>query len=54
MTNPPMLEDISRLLLALAAGFGLLNHWFVRLPRTVGLLVIAFVASMGLIGRAAR
>lgn len=42
--------DLAALLLALAAAFGLLNHWFVRLPRTVGLLVIAFVASMGLIG----
>jgi len=41
--------DLAALLLALAAGFGLANYWFVRLPQTVGLLVIAFVASLGLI-----
>lgn len=46
----PSTFDLAALLLVLAAGFGLLNHWFVRLPATVGLLVIAFVASLGLIG----
>jgi CPA1 family monovalent cation:H+ antiporter len=46
----PSTLDLAALLLTLAAGFGLANHWFVRLPRSVGLLVIAFAASVVLIG----
>lgn len=46
----PSTLDLAALLLTLAAGFGLANYWFVRLPRSVGLLVIAFAASLVLIG----
>ena len=36
--------------ITLAAVFGYLNHRFLRLPPTIGLLVIALVASLGTIG----
>jgi CPA1 family monovalent cation:H+ antiporter len=42
--------DLGAILLTLATGFGLVNYWFVRLPRSVGLLVVAFIASLALIG----
>ena len=41
--------DLAAVLLGLAALFGYLNHKFLRLPPTVGLLVIALVASFGII-----
>ena len=40
------LLDIPAILLGLAALFGALNYWFVKLPHTIGLLVIALVASL--------
>ena len=36
--------------ITLAAVFGYLNHRFLRLPPTIGLVVIALVASLGTIG----
>ncbi len=41
--------DIPALILVLAALFGWLNHRFLGLPMTVGLVVIALVTSMGLL-----
>ncbi len=43
------LLEIIALLLALSAFFGWINHLFVRLPHTIGLLVMALVASLALI-----
>ena len=36
--------------ITLAAVFGYLNHRFLRLPPTIGVVVIALVASLGTIG----
>ena len=36
--------------ITLAAAFGYLNHRFLRLPPTIGVVVIALVASLGTIG----
>ena len=44
------LLEIGALLLALSALFGWINHLFIRLPHTIGLLVMALAASMALIG----
>jgi CPA1 family monovalent cation:H+ antiporter len=44
------METLSRdiaTLLGLAAVFGYLNHRFLRLPRTIGLVLIAMAASLG-------
>jgi CPA1 family monovalent cation:H+ antiporter len=41
--------DLLALLLALAGLFGYLNHRFLRLPLTVGLLVLALVGSVAVI-----
>ena len=44
------MEHLSRdiaTLLGLAAMFGYLNHRFLRLPRTIGLVLIAMTASLG-------
>ncbi|MDA1099653.1 MAG: sodium:proton antiporter [Proteobacteria bacterium] len=44
------MEHLSRdiaTLLGLAAVFGYLNHQFLRLPRTIGLVLIAMAASLG-------
>ncbi len=44
------MEHLSRdiaTLLGLAAVFGYLNHRFLRLPRTIGLVLIAMAASLG-------
>ena len=38
------------LLLALAAGFGYLNHRFLRLPATIGLMVLSLLLSLVLVG----
>ena len=38
--------DLLALLLALAAIFGWLNHRLLRLPLTVGLLLLALVATI--------
>ena len=42
--------DIAALLVGLAAVFGYVNHRFLRLPQSIGLLVIALVASLALLG----
>jgi len=41
--------DIIAILLGLAALFGYLNHKFLRLPHTIGLVVIALAASGGVL-----
>jgi CPA1 family monovalent cation:H+ antiporter len=40
------LLNLAAVLLVLAAGFGYLNHRWLKLPHTIGLVVIALVASM--------
>ena len=42
--------DIAAILVTLAALFGLLNHLTLKLPTTIGLVVIALVSSMALMG----
>lgn len=42
--------DIAAILVCLAAGCGVLNHFLIRLPSTVGLVVIGLAASLILIG----
>jgi len=44
------LFDILALLLSLAALFAYLNHRLLRLPAAIGLMLIALLASLGLIG----
>jgi len=44
------LLDIAALLFGLSALFGYFNHRFLRLPHTIGLVVIALSASLALIG----
>jgi CPA1 family monovalent cation:H+ antiporter len=44
------LLDIIALLLSLAAVFSYLNHRYVRLPTTIGLMLIALLASLAIIG----
>ncbi len=39
------LFDIAAILVCLAAVFGLLNHRFLKLPHTIGLMVVALAAS---------
>ena len=39
------LFDITAVLLGLSAVFGYLNHRFLRLPHTIGLVVIALLSS---------
>ena len=44
------MESFSRdiaILLTLAAIFGFLNYRFLKLPRTIGLVIIALLASLG-------
>ncbi|MEQ8587578.1 MAG: sodium:proton antiporter [Thalassobaculaceae bacterium] len=42
--------EIAATLVCLAAAFGVFNHFVIRLPSTVGLVVIGFTASLILIG----
>ena len=42
-------RDIATLL-GLAAVFGYINHRFLRLPRTIGLVMIAMAASLAALG----
>lgn len=44
------LFEIAALMLSLSALFGWLNHAFIKLPHTIGLLVMALGASLVLIG----
>ncbi len=43
------LFDILALLLTLAAVFGYLNHRFVRLPATIGMMLISICMSLGMV-----
>jgi CPA1 family monovalent cation:H+ antiporter len=43
------LYNIFALLLVVAAGFGYVNHRFVRLPSTIGLMTLALVSSLILV-----
>ena len=43
------LFEIAAVLLALSAFFGWINHVFIKLPHTIGLLLIALVASLCLL-----
>jgi len=42
--------DAAAALLGLAALFGYLNHKYLRLPRTIGLVIIALAASLAVLG----
>ncbi|HEV2545365.1 MAG TPA: cation:proton antiporter, partial [Methylobacterium sp.] len=42
--------DLAALLLTLSALFGWLNHRYLRLPHTIGLLVMGLLASLALVG----
>ena len=46
MTTP---LDIPAILLVLATLFGTLNYWFIKLPHTIGLMVVALVASLSVV-----
>ena len=41
-----MLYNAFALLLALAAAFGYLNHRFLRLPATIGMMVLSLLLSL--------
>ena len=43
------LFEIGAVLIALSALFGYLNHRYLRAPHTVGLVLIALAASLGLL-----
>jgi CPA1 family monovalent cation:H+ antiporter len=43
------LFNILAILITLSAGFSYINHRFIRLPTTIGLMAIALLASLGLI-----
>jgi CPA1 family monovalent cation:H+ antiporter len=42
------LFNILAILITLSAGFSYLNHRFIRLPNTIGLMVIALLVSLGM------
>ena len=44
------LFEIAAMMLALSAFFGWVNHAFLKLPHTIGLLIMALVASLVLLG----
>ncbi|MEO0828875.1 MAG: cation:proton antiporter, partial [Pseudomonadota bacterium] len=44
------LLEITSILIVLAAAFGSLNYLFLRLPNAIGMLVIALLASLGVMG----
>ena len=44
------LLDLAAILLTLSALFGWLNHKFIPLPHTIGLLVMSVVVSFILVG----
>ena len=46
MTSP---LDIPAILLVLATLFGTLNYWFIKLPHTIGLMLVALVASLSVV-----
>ena len=46
----PSVFDLIAILLVLTAVFGWINHVLIRLPHTIGLLLMGLVASLVLIG----
>lgn len=42
--------EISALLIVLAGVFGAINYFFLRLPQSIGILVVALAASLGVMG----
>ncbi len=46
---PTSLFDLAAIVLTLAAVFGYLNHRWLKLPHTIGLVVIALLASLGIL-----
>lgn len=48
-TTGQVILEIAAVLLGLTAVFGYLNHRFLHLPRTIGVVVIALIASLALI-----
>jgi len=46
MTTP---LDIPAILLVLATLFGTVNYWFIKLPHTIGLMIIALIASLSVV-----
>ncbi|SFS56662.1 sodium/proton antiporter, CPA1 family (TC 2.A.36) [Sulfitobacter marinus] len=42
--------QIASLLIVLAGGFGAINYLFLKLPSSIGILVVALIASFGLLG----
>lgn len=44
------LLQIASLLLVLAAAFGTLNYLFLKLPSSIGILIVALLASLGVMG----
>ncbi len=43
------LLQIASLLIVMAAGFGAINYLLLRLPSSIGILVVAFLASLGVL-----
>ncbi len=42
--------QITSLLIVVAGGFGAINYLFLKLPSSIGILVVALIASFGLLG----
>ena len=42
--------QIASLLLVLAGAFGAINYLFLKLPSAIGILVVALLASLGVMG----
>lgn len=42
--------QITSLLIVMAGGFGAVNYLFLKLPSSIGILVVALIASFGLLG----
>jgi CPA1 family monovalent cation:H+ antiporter len=44
------LLQVAALLIVLAGGFGAINYFFLRLPQSIGILIVALLASMAVMG----
>lgn len=44
------LLQIASLLIVLAGAFGAINYLFLKLPSSIGILIVAFIASLGVMG----
>ncbi|MFT7523864.1 MAG: CPA1 family monovalent cation:H+ antiporter, partial [Candidatus Paceibacteria bacterium] len=42
--------QVAALLIVLAGAFGAFNYFFLRLPQSIGILVVALLASLGVMG----